>query len=907
MIKTIIKRDKTEQAFTAEKLNGWGIWASKNLGHYVSWPEVVLATVSTLPNRCTSIMLQERLIKVCLDMDSYSYQRMAGRLYYSVLLKIIHPNGIPTVQELHKTLYNVGYMVKLNYSDAEYLEIEKIIDHSRNIEYAHGQLHHLREKYSLKNRVTGSEYETSQFVFMRMAMALGETQPLERRMDDVKSWYNHFSKGRINCPTPNYVNLGTPNKGYASCCLYTSGDSASSLAIGDHIAYTMTYSSAGIGSHLNVRSLGDPVKRGMISHQGKLPYYRAMVAAVTAQLQNGRGGACTTFYNLFDPEVEVISKLKNPKSTEDKQIRGMDYNAGMNNFFAKKAAANEEVFTFNSFTAPDLYQSLYDDSSADFEIIYNKYLNDKKFKKKFINAREVLLSVLNESYETGRAYLHFIEAMNKHTPFEETIYLSNLCFSGNTLVAVADMRSAVSIYDLAKYSNGLNRFNVHSSYFDTSKKIWVSEIKEAIAFKTGTTEVIELTLSDDSTFECTLEHKLALTNGEYIEAKRSIGASLQGFKINNLETDLVLSVTGIISKGSKDVYDLTVQDNHNFNIITKTTDLTYTEASGILVHNCAEIALPVQPYTDMQDLYSTEDHGNGEIGLCSLAGICPEHCKSDEEYASAAYYSLLMIDKCIHISNYVLPHLETTAKSRLSAGVSIIGLAHHMASNNKKYTTADGKQFIHDLAEKHYWYLLNASLKLGKELGNAPWMFKTKWPEGWTPLSTYNKNVDSLVTTHSSYDWESLSNDIKNNGGIRNSVLACALPSESSSKVSGTTNGVYPIRDYTLIKTDNSTVTYWAAKDGEKLKNNYEIAWDIPTADMIDCYAVIQKWTDQSISADLYCKVIGDTTISSSEMLGDFFRMVKYGMKTRYYQNSLTSEGVELIIESNCTNGVCSI
>ena len=60
MIKTIIKRDGTKQEFSASKLNGWGIWASENLGHYVSWPDVVLSTVSTLPEKCTSLELQNR-------------------------------------------------------------------------------------------------------------------------------------------------------------------------------------------------------------------------------------------------------------------------------------------------------------------------------------------------------------------------------------------------------------------------------------------------------------------------------------------------------------------------------------------------------------------------------------------------------------------------------------------------------------------------------------------------------------------------------------------------------------------------------------------------------------------------------------------------------------------------------
>ena len=80
---------------------------------------------------------------------------------------------------------------------------------------------------------------------------------------------------------------------------------------------------------------------------------------------------------------------------------------------------------------------------------------------------------------------------------------------------------------------------------------------------------------------------------------------------------------------------------------------------------------------------------------------------------------------------------------------------------------------------------------------------------------------------------------------------------------------------------------------------NYQSAWDISTSDMIKAYAVMQKWTDQAISADLYVRIQGDEKISSSSIIADYLDMVKYGMKTRYYVNSLTSSGVDLTKTEN--------
>jgi ribonucleoside-diphosphate reductase alpha chain len=750
MIRTVIKRDGSKEDFIPQKLNAWGEWATKTLGDYVDWSSIVLDAVSTCPEECKSTLLQERLIKSCLDRNSWSYNRMAGRLYAALINKNMYNGKHPTVKELHTKLIGLGHMVDLGYTDDEYTQVEKMINHKKDFRASHSELSYTLSKYGLQNRSTGEKFETQQFIYMRMAMALAVGSKPENKMKDVEAWYRNFSEKRINAPTPNFVNLGTKLKGFASCCLYTADDNAKSLAIGDHIAYTMTYMSAGIGSHLQTRSINDPVRGGSILHQGKLPYYRSMVGAVKANLQAGRGGACTTFYNMFDPEVEDIAMLKNPMSTEDKKIRGMDYSAGSNKFFARKAAKKEKVFLFNKFTAPDLYKALYSDDMGTFESLYNKYEKDESFKKTYIDARELTKKVLNEGFETGRAYLHWIDEMNSHTPFIDEIYSSNLC---------------------------------------------------------------------------------------------------------------------------------------------------------------SEVCLPTKPYQSMQDLYSTEFHHRGEVALCSLAGINVDNIKTDDEYEEATYYALLMIDRCIHMSEFELPHLGLTAKARLNAGVGIIGLAHYLAKNHAGYSTQKGKDLIHQVAERHAYFLTKASLKLGKELGNAPWIDKTKWPKGWLFIDTYNKNVDGVVNTDLQYDWETLRSEIIENGGIRNSVLVAHMPSESSSKASGTTNGVYPIRDLSLLKGDGNNITYWCAPEGDKLGKWYELAWDVPTKDMIDVYAIIQKWTDQGISADLYRKIIGDEKVGSAEMLGDYFYMTKMGLKTRYYVNSKTSDGVDFSgdDEQGCAGGACTL
>ena len=736
MLQTILKRDGRIEPFTPSKLNQWGQWAAATLGDAVDWPSAVLETVSTMSETASSRELQQHLIRTCLNFDSWSYNRMAGRLYATLIRKDLYRNDRPSVLALHRSLQSLGLMEMLDYSAEEYAQVETLIDHERDFDYAHYQLHTHLTKYAIADRVKGVQYESPQFIYMRMAMALAVDQPRARRMHDVACFYEHLSKNRINAPTPNHVNLGTPLRGYASCCLYTVADNARSIAIGNHIANTMTYMSAGIGAHLATRSINDPVRGGVIRHQGKLPYYRALVAEVKCNLQNGRGGACTTYFSIFDPEVDTLLRLKNPMSTEDKKIRGMDYSWGGNRFFARKVAKNESIFLFNCYTAPDLHDALYSGDEARFEALYARYEQDEAFPKTFVNARELLITASNEWNETGRIYEHNIAEMNRHTPFKDVIYSSNLC---------------------------------------------------------------------------------------------------------------------------------------------------------------AEIALPTRPYHHISALYSDDGEAGeaGEVATCNLAGICVDNIDSEEQYAEVAYYALLMIDKCIHLAHYELPQVGYTSRHRLNAGVGILGLAHLMAKNGKRYTDAAGKQFIHEVAERHYYHLLRASLTLGQELGNAPWMHKTRWPEGWLPLDTYNRNVVKIAAFENRYDWDALRSEIQANGGIRNSVLVAHMPTETSANASGTTNGLYPVRELSLIKTDNQRVNYWAAPNGDTLGEHYQSAWDIPARDMTELYAIVQKWTDQGISADFYRKVIGDASIESTELIENYLYRVRLGLKSKYYMNQKTSNGMK--------------
>jgi ribonucleoside-diphosphate reductase alpha chain len=187
-------------------------------------------------------------------------------------------------------------------------------------------------------------------------------------------------------------------------------------------------------------------------------------------------------------------------------------------------------------------------------------------------------------------------------------------------------------------------------------------------------------------------------------------------------------------------------------------------------------------------------------------------------------------------------------------------------------------------------------------------MNRTKWPDGWLPIDTYNKRVDELAAPIYAYDWENLRKEVIANKGIRNSTLVAHMPTESSSKASGVPNGVYPVRGLYLKKTDGTNVSDWVANESDSIGHQYQLAYDIDTVEMVKPYAVIQKFTDQSISADYYVDRSINFEVPADKLLTHYLMMIKYGTKTRYYTNSLTTErdsGQERTV--GCTGGSCTL
>ncbi len=1013
MLETLIKRNGQEEPFIASKANHWVLWAGKGLEGRMDWSSIVIGAVKSSPAKMTTQDFQMVLIKQLLDKMSYPELKMAGALY-SVWLKkhlyyVTYGERLPTVKQLHDEMVKDGLLRKLNYSDAEYALIEQMIDHNNDIKLTHPEIQTLYKRYSIQNRITGKIYETPQFVFMRVAMALCETEHHDTRLKRVQDYYQDFVRQTLSAPSPNFTNLGTFITTYASCCLIAAGDNKTSIDVADVIAYQMTCASAGIGGIKMVRSVKDPVMNGMISHGGKMPYYTATAKKVRSSKQNGRGGALTEYVSCYDPEIMEIIRAQNPRTPIDKQNRDCHFAIETNSLFHRKVALNEPIFTFNCYTAPELYYAQFIGDQSVFDKLYARYENDPGFVKNYLSAREIAYEMETQAREVSTLYHLDIGQANHHTPFKDPIYSSNLCVAPDTPILTKEYgylpirvlkNQPVTVWNGQEWSQTtVVQTSIYSRLYTVTTtrgtslevtaehKWYIKQLKAGsqdeyeIVQKTTTElqrddELIEfdlqpvdhgehvplfdLPIHHHTTNECTLAYRVQWLNELFKVAGKKIdnGVCLTAISHTILtQTHLMLQELGIHSTlfwakysqeenpiqikevdalslserfmalgihgneliklkelgfqpGQIDLSDIVYDETYKRqkNCIEAVSDYgkfseTYcvTEPkrhmvmfNGILTGNCDEITQPTLAYTSYEDLFKI-NHRNGEVSICNLGGINVAVGMTDEQYEMTAYNVLDMIDRTLDMAKFPFPHIEYTAKARRNAAVGIVGLAEHMARKNLRYDTPEGLKEIHRVFERHYYFLLKAALKLGIERGNAPWINRTKWPEGWLPIDTYKKTVDELVPHELVYDWEDIRQQVIANGGIRFSVLCALMPTEASARVVGAPNSVYPIRRGYVKKPDMTTAIDWVPRDYDLLKDQYQLAYDIHPVDQMKFYAVMQKWVDQSISADQFDNRIKNPYIEETEIIDVFLTRVRYGVKSRYYLNSLTSDNVTLL------------
>jgi ribonucleoside-diphosphate reductase alpha chain len=322
--------------------------------------------------------------------------------------------------------------------------------------------------------------------------------------------------------------------------------------------------------------------------------------------------------------------------------------------------------------------------------------------------------------------------------------------------------------------------------------------------------------------------------------------------------------------------------------------------NGFLTGQCMEISLPTKPFYSLTD-------STGEIATCILGAINPTKIKGRLGYQKAARIIVRFLDNIIEYQNYPFVMSEIGSKGRRSIGVGFNDFAHWLALNELQWGSDEMLKAVHTLTETHQYYLLKASNELAIEKGACSKFDETKYSLGILPIDTYYKNVDNLVEPYYESDWEKLRESILEYG-LRNSTVTAAMPCESSSLTgSGSTNGIEPPRSAIGIKDSSTNTLKFAIPDVDKVE--YEYAWSFSSNEAyLNTVAVIQKFFDQSISANTYYNPLlyPDSKVPLQVVLDDLIYAYSIGLKSLYYHNThdMSNNGLS---SSSCSSGACAL
>ncbi len=322
---------------------------------------------------------------------------------------------------------------------------------------------------------------------------------------------------------------------------------------------------------------------------------------------------------------------------------------------------------------------------------------------------------------------------------------------------------------------------------------------------------------------------------------------------------------------------------------------------------CLEIALPTKPLNNVND-------EEGEIALCTLSAFNLGAIESLDELEELAELAVRALDNLLDFQDYPVPAARNATMGRRTLGIGVINYAYYLAKNGKRYSDGSANALTHKTFEAIQYYLMKASNELAKERGACPKFNETTYSQGIMPTDTYKRDLDKICDEPLHLDWDSLRASIKDHG-MRNSTLSALMPSETSSQISNATNGIEPPRGHISVKASKDGILKQVVPEYERLKDNYELLWDIPSNDgYLQLVGIMQKFIDQTISANTNYdpnKYEGGK-VPMKVLLKDLLGAYKLGVKTLYYHNtrdgaSDAQDDTPEVEDDDCAGGACKI
>ena len=384
-------------------------------------PDLVAQKVCTqIQDGIKTSELDEFAAETCAMMQA-RYHPNYGKLAARLVIDNHQKNTPSRLIDAAQPLFDEGIVSEDYYKNAQDLNLEKMIDYSRDFMFDYFGFKTLEKGYLLRRR-DGRIWERPQHMWMRVAIQLHGSS-----FAKVQETYDALSQGYFIHATPTLFNAGTNHPQLSSCFLvHMEDDSIKGIynTLAECAQISKWAGGVGLSVH-NVRARDAVIKGTNGKSTGLTPMLKVFNDTAKYVNQGGkRNGSFAIYLEPWHADIEEFLRLKLNTGNEDERARDLFYGLWIPDLFMERVEKDEMW----SLMSPDQCPGLSDAWGVTFCELYAKYEKEGKFMRQ-MPAKKLWQMIVDAQIQTGTPYLLYKDACNAKSNQKNlgTIKSSNLC------------------------------------------------------------------------------------------------------------------------------------------------------------------------------------------------------------------------------------------------------------------------------------------------------------------------------------------------------------------------------------------------------------------------------------------------------------------------------------------------
>ena len=345
-------------------------------------------------------------------------------------------------------------------------KIQQVLNFENDYKFDYFGIRTLERSYLFRIYIAGADIkgektvqiiERPQHLIMRVALGIhGED------LDAAFETYNLMSEKYFTHATPTLFNAGTNRPQMSSCYLLNMSDNI------EHIFKTISNTAfiskwaGGIGICVSsIRAKGSLIRGTNGISEGIIPLM-VLINKLGKYVNQGgkRMGSIAIYIEPWHSDVYDFCELRKNTGDEDLRARDLFLALWVPDLLIKRVLNNEMW----SLMCPDECPGLTDTYGEEFEKLYTKYENEKRYRRQ-VKAIDLWYHIMECQIETGVPYMLYKDHANRKSNQKNlgTIKCSNLCseiieYTSDDEVAVCNL-SSICLTTFLEYNNNKIEYN----------------------------------------------------------------------------------------------------------------------------------------------------------------------------------------------------------------------------------------------------------------------------------------------------------------------------------------------------------------------------------------------------------------------------------------------------------------